>query len=151
MGLASREQEDAGPPADVALLQVEQPDVGIVDRLGEEDRAAVGRHAVLVGFDHRRRFRGEQLPVLERFDVEQVHLSLPPEEQEGSVSNPERPEAEIDEPSQMLLFDAQTSGGLLLSVPSSKAESIQRRAEEIDNPLWVVGEVLEGSGIEVTV
>jgi selenide,water dikinase len=56
----------------------------------------------------------------------------------------------IDEVSQLLLFDAQTSGGLLLAVPADRAESIRRRAEEIGQPLWFVGEVLDGSGIDVT-
>jgi selenide,water dikinase len=57
--------------------------------------------------------------------------------------------AGIDEPSQMLLFDAQTSGGLLLSVPAENAAAMQRRARETDHPLWIVGEVTAGSGIEV--
>jgi selenide, water dikinase len=56
---------------------------------------------------------------------------------------------EIDEASQMLLFDAQTSGGLLLSVPAEKLPALQQRAAEMDQPLWVVGEVGEGEGIEV--
>ena len=55
----------------------------------------------------------------------------------------------IDEPSQMLLFDAQTSGGLLLSVPSGQVDSLQQRAEQIGQPLWVIGEVLPGAGIDV--
>ena len=53
------------------------------------------------------------------------------------------------EPSQMLLFDPQTSGGLLLGVPREKLSDLQKRAQELDQPLWVVGEVREGSGIEV--
>ena len=56
---------------------------------------------------------------------------------------------EIDEPSQMLLFDAQTSGGLLLCVPPEKLPGLQRRAAERDQVLWEVGEVVEGEGIEV--
>ena len=55
----------------------------------------------------------------------------------------------IDEPSQMLLFDAQTSGGLLLAVPSEKLDALLGRAEEIGQPVWVVGDVVEGEGIEV--
>jgi selenide,water dikinase len=56
---------------------------------------------------------------------------------------------EIDEAFQMLLFDAQTSGGLLLSVPAEKLPALLQRAAEMDQPLWVVGEVVEGEGIEV--
>jgi selenide,water dikinase len=55
----------------------------------------------------------------------------------------------LDEPAQMLLFDAQTSGGLLLAVPREKQDTFLARANEIDQPAWVIGEVGEGEGIEV--
>ena len=55
----------------------------------------------------------------------------------------------IDEPSQLLLFDPQTSGGLLLSLPADKLEAFLRRAEEAGQPAAVIGEVVEGEGIEV--
>jgi selenide,water dikinase len=55
----------------------------------------------------------------------------------------------IDEPNQMLLFDAQTSGGLLLSIPNDKIDAFMQRAEAEGQPMWIVGEVLEGIGIEV--
>lgn len=57
---------------------------------------------------------------------------------------------EVDEPAQMLLFDAQTSGGLLLAVPPSEVERLFSRAAGIGQVLWPVGEVVEGEGIEVT-
>jgi selenide,water dikinase len=56
---------------------------------------------------------------------------------------------EIEEFEQMLLFDAQTSGGLLLSVPGEQLAPMLQRAAEIGLPLWTVGEVVEGSEIEV--
>lgn len=56
---------------------------------------------------------------------------------------------EIDEPSRMLLFDPQTSGGLLLTVPPEKLESLLASAAGAGQPVWVIGEVLEGEGIEV--
>lgn len=56
----------------------------------------------------------------------------------------------IDEPSQLLLFDPQTSGGLLLSVPVDKLEALLRRAGEISQRAWVIGEVVEGQGIVVS-
>jgi len=56
---------------------------------------------------------------------------------------------EIDEAAQMLLFDAQTSGGLLLAVPQEKLVSFLARAKELYQPVWVIGDVLEGNGIEV--
>ena len=55
----------------------------------------------------------------------------------------------IDESAQMLLFDAQTSGGLLLSVPADKLDSLLARAGEIGQDLWEVGEVVAGDFIQV--
>lgn len=57
--------------------------------------------------------------------------------------------ADLDEVSQMLLFDAQTSGGLLLAVPGDRLERMLKRATELNQPLWVIGEVIEGNQIEV--
>lgn len=55
----------------------------------------------------------------------------------------------IDQASQMLLFDAQTSGGLLLCVPGEKLEPFLARAAQADQPAWSVGEVFLGENIEV--
>ena len=55
----------------------------------------------------------------------------------------------IDEPSQMLLFDAQTSGGLLLAVPQEKISAFLKKAQERDQKMWVIGEVIDGQGIQV--
>src|SRR5512140_2806415 len=55
----------------------------------------------------------------------------------------------LSEMEQLLAFDAQTSGGLLLAVPSEKLEAFSLRARELDQPVWVVGEAREGRGIEV--
>ena len=55
----------------------------------------------------------------------------------------------IDEPSQMLLFDAQTSGGLLLCVPRQKLEGLLSRAAQVGQVFWEVGEVVDGEIIEV--
>ncbi|MBN1450684.1 MAG: selenide, water dikinase SelD [Anaerolineales bacterium] len=55
----------------------------------------------------------------------------------------------IDETGQMLLFDPQTSGGLLLGVPQDKLAAFKSRANELEQPAWVIGEVRAGSGIEV--
>ncbi len=59
-------------------------------------------------------------------------------------------EAGINEASQMLLFDPQTSGGLLLCVAPSKMESMMAKAAKAGQVLWQIGEVFAGSGIEVT-
>ncbi len=56
---------------------------------------------------------------------------------------------ELDEPAQMLVFDPQTSGGLLLAVPPQQLAAFQARAAALDQPAWVIGDVVEGAGIEV--
>ena len=55
----------------------------------------------------------------------------------------------IDEQNQMLLFDPQTSGGLLLGVPQKDLKSFTDHANEIRQPFWVIGSVETGSGIKV--
>jgi selenide,water dikinase len=56
---------------------------------------------------------------------------------------------ELAEEEQLLLFDPQTSGGLLLSVPANNLDALLSRAEEIGQPFWVVGEVVEGDHLEI--
>jgi len=55
----------------------------------------------------------------------------------------------IPEIEQMLLFDPQTSGGLLLGVPQDTLNAFEKRASDLDQVFWVIGEAREGSGIEV--
>jgi len=55
----------------------------------------------------------------------------------------------IDEQNQMLLFDPQTSGGLLLGVPQDQLDSFVDRAKEMSQAAWVIGSVESGTGIEV--
>ena len=55
----------------------------------------------------------------------------------------------IHEPDQMLLFDPQTSGGLLLGVPQGQLEAFLAHAREIGQAAWVVGSVEAGTGILV--
>jgi selenide,water dikinase len=56
---------------------------------------------------------------------------------------------QISEETRMLLFDPQTSGGLLLAVPRRKLAGFLKRAEEVKQPVWIIGKVFEGTGIEV--
>jgi selenide, water dikinase len=58
-------------------------------------------------------------------------------------------DALVPEEKQMLLFDPQTSGGLLLAVPRSGLDAFMKRTREIGQPVWVVGEAIEGAGIDV--
>jgi selenide,water dikinase len=55
----------------------------------------------------------------------------------------------IPEETQSLLFDPQTSGGLLLAVPRRKLAGFLKRFEELKQPAWLVGEVVAGSDIQV--
>jgi len=55
----------------------------------------------------------------------------------------------LSEDEQMLLFDPQTSGGLLLGVPGNKFSAFEKRASELEQAIWVVGETHEGNGIVV--
>ena len=55
----------------------------------------------------------------------------------------------LGELEQMLAFDAQTSGGLLLAVAPEKLHDFELRAKELGQSVWQVGEALAGSGIEV--
>ncbi len=57
--------------------------------------------------------------------------------------------ASIPEPDRMLLFDPQTSGGLLLGVPHARSEAFLVRANATGQAAWVVGRVEGGTGIEV--
>jgi selenide, water dikinase len=56
---------------------------------------------------------------------------------------------DISEENRMLLFDPQTSGGLLLAVPRRKLAAFLERAERLSQPAWVVGEAFGGEGLEV--
>lgn len=58
--------------------------------------------------------------------------------------DPDIPEAE-----QLLLYDPQTSGGLLLAVPGSKINAFLTSAVELKLPAWRIGEVVEGEQITV--
>ena len=55
----------------------------------------------------------------------------------------------IDEQNRMLMFDPQTSGGLLLGVPREKLDAFLGHAKELDQAVWEIGRVEAGSGIRV--
>lgn len=57
---------------------------------------------------------------------------------------------EISEAMQLLLFDAQTSGGLLMAVPAERLPAMLEQAASRGQNLWVVGEVIQGEHIEVS-
>jgi len=57
--------------------------------------------------------------------------------------------AGIEEEMQQLLYTPETSGGLLAAVPPRKLERLLELFEEAGHPCWVVGEIVEGEGVEV--
>ena len=57
----------------------------------------------------------------------------------------------ISEIERMLLFDPQTSGGLLLAVPPEKAAAFAEAARLARIPVWQVGKVTSEKGIKVAV
>ena len=58
-------------------------------------------------------------------------------------------DASISEEMQTLLFTPETSGGLLIAVPSEKAHGVVENAERSAVERWVVGSVVAGSGVVV--
>jgi selenide,water dikinase len=73
----------------------------------------------------------------------------------GSCNNQRAYERHIDfaprlyEELQLLLFTPETSGGLLAAVAPEKLDSLRARFADAGHECWIVGEVLEGAGIEV--
>jgi selenide,water dikinase len=57
--------------------------------------------------------------------------------------------AALDEPTQMLLFDPQTSGGLLLGIPPQTLDSFVTRARGVGQAISIIGSVETGTGIQV--
>jgi len=55
----------------------------------------------------------------------------------------------IAEEQQMILFDPQTSGGLLLSIPAENAADCEQTAKQMGVPLWRIGEVTDSGLIEI--
>jgi selenide,water dikinase len=57
--------------------------------------------------------------------------------------------ATLSDAQQGLLWDPQTSGGLLIAIPAERLADFQTICAEQNQPAWVVGQVTAGSGIEV--
>ncbi len=58
-------------------------------------------------------------------------------------------ERQIAEHLQMMLFDPQTSGGLLLCVPEGESTKFEEIMSNSKNLYWQVGEVVTGSGVTI--
>ncbi len=57
--------------------------------------------------------------------------------------------ASVADDRQWLLWDAQTSGGLLLAVPADRLDDFRNICADLNQPNWVIGHVTTGDGIEV--
>ncbi len=49
----------------------------------------------------------------------------------------------------ILLWEAETSGGLLVSVPSDRVEAFRQACAQRTQACWEIGEVIEGEGVQV--
>ncbi len=56
--------------------------------------------------------------------------------------------ADVSEALEHLLFDPQTSGGLLFTVAPEAAEDVERRFEGAGLGVWRIGEAVEGAGVQ---
>ncbi len=57
--------------------------------------------------------------------------------------------ASVGETTMNLLYDPETSGGLLLAVPPDRFASLEAEMARRKQPFWIVGEVVPGSGLRV--
>lgn len=60
-------------------------------------------------------------------------------------------DGEIDDAGRTLLYDAQTSGGLLLAIPEDERDAFLQQADQEKVPVWIIGKVKEGNGVHVIV
>ncbi|MEO7908575.1 MAG: selenide, water dikinase SelD, partial [Roseiflexaceae bacterium] len=56
---------------------------------------------------------------------------------------------ELEEAWAQLLFDPQTSGGLLFALPEQAAATLRQHFVVAGEPIWEIGRVVEGAGIDV--
>ncbi len=96
-------------------------------------------------------FEMNQIPLLEGVNGYAADFIFPG----GASNNKEHFEKDVTfaatlTPDQhMILWDPQTSGGLLLAVPQERLGDFQRACAEQKQAAWVIGQVSDGSGIEV--
>ena len=55
----------------------------------------------------------------------------------------------LSDAQQMILWDPQTSGGLLIALPPERLADFQAICATKAQPVWVIGQVVEGHGLEI--
>ena len=58
--------------------------------------------------------------------------------------------AGVDEPVSAVVFDPQTSGGLLFAVATSHADAVREAFRLAGEPLWMIGDAASGHGVHVS-
>jgi selenide,water dikinase len=112
--------------------------------LGHASEMAEGGH---VGF----RIFADQVPYMEGVRTYAEQRLFPG----GAGGNREaysavvRFDDDIRDEERMLMFDPQTSGGLLLAVPPAQRDEFAKRMTAANQACWFIGEVSAGSGITV--
>lgn len=71
------------------------------------------------------------------------------EEVDGSGKPRVRVDTGVPAPRAALLFDPQTSGGLLFAAPADSAGEIEAAFRDAGVPLWQIGRVVAGHGVQV--
>jgi selenide,water dikinase len=56
---------------------------------------------------------------------------------------------DVDDEMQQLLYTPETSGGLLVALPPAQAARLEDLCRQAGQPVWRIGQVVEGHGIEV--
>lgn len=73
----------------------------------------------------------------------------------GSIRNPQhfgqhvRVAPHLSSSLRTLLWESETSGGLLLAIPSTNAAQFERLCAENQQTVWHIGEVVKGEGVQV--
>ena len=97
------------------------------------------------------RYRYEDIPFVPNYEMymEMGMFSAGANENYNFYIDKVRFADHIDENHQMMLFDPQTSGGLLLGIHPDKIDGFMARAAELGQFAKVIGEVVDQPGIEV--
>jgi selenide,water dikinase len=96
-------------------------------------------------------FDWKQIPILEGTREAAESGAIPG----GGKTNQASFEAHVEGIQQLspieraILFDPQTSGGLLLAVPADRAAEFERESAGLRAPVWRIGDVEHGAGLQV--